>query len=291
MFDKATKKEYSLIMPITLGNDISKWQGDVDYNTFKNNAQFVIIKTTEGTNFVDPKFKRNQEEAHKTNILLGYYHFARPDLGNSAQAEADDFLEAIGDLRDGELLALDYECPNQTQAHVDWCRQWLDYVYSKTKVRAFIYLNQSQVKNFNWQNVVEGSYALWIAKYTYNPNDNTFDPSEFKTAAMQQWSNGQQVPGVSGGVDGNVFFGDLATLKKYGKPPAVVVPPPVQQPTVITDDNAVIRLGKIGDVEYGDKKLSEVKELVKSQQINVTALQSKVSEFDRIRELVKNLFS
>lgn len=275
---------------ITLGNDVASYQGDINYDVFKNNTQFVIAKATEGRGFTDPKFKRNQSEARRVGLLFGYYHFARPDLGNSPEAEAQYFLDVIGEIKEGELLALDYECPNQKQEHVDWCRKWLDYVYSKTKVRAFIYLNQSQIKNFNWQNVINGSYALWVAAYTGSPLVNTFITDEFKAAAMQQWTSGQNVPGISGRVDGNVFFGDLATLKKYGKPAAQPEPQPQPQPSQpISDENAVIKLGKIGDVEYGDKKLKEVKEIINNLQVNNSTLRGEVEKFNRLKDAVRNL--
>lgn len=124
-------------MAKTLGHDISKWQGDVNFDTYKKSgkSQFVIIKSSEGVGYTDTKFKRNQSEIRRVGILLGYYHFARPDLGNSAVAEADYFLKVIGKLNPNELIALDYECANQVQAHVDWCRQWLDHVYAKIRSR------------------------------------------------------------------------------------------------------------------------------------------------------------
>lgn len=244
-------------MTITLGNDIARYQGDVNYDVFKNNSQFVIVKASEGVGYTDLKFSRNQIEARRVGLLLGYYHFARPDLGNTPEAEADYFLKTIGALRDGELLCLDYECANQKQEHVDWCRKWLDRVYSATKVRPFIYLNQSQVKSFNWQTVVDGNFALWIAAYTKDPYKNDFATGAFKTAAMQQWTNAQSVPGISGNVDGNVFFGDLATLKKYGYKTPVAQPP---QETVITDENTLIKIGNLDGVDVGNWRLKDIRQ-------------------------------
>lgn len=211
-------------MTITLGNDISKYQGDINYDIFKNNTQFVLIKATEGNGYTDPKLNRNQSEARRVGLLLGYYHFARPDLGNTPEAEANFFLSKIGELKENELLALDYECANQKQSDVSWCKKFLDVVFEKTKVRPFIYLNQAQIKNFDWNEVIGGSYGLWVACYTYDPNKNTFVVGEFKSAAIQQWSNKQTVPGISGGVDGNVFFGTLETLKKYGYHTPIILP-------------------------------------------------------------------
>lgn len=213
---------------ITLGNDISKWQGDVNYDVYKNNTQFSIIKASEGNGYTDPKFSRNKSESRRTGIPLGYYHFARPDLGNAPEVEAQFFLNVCGDLKDGELLVLDYECSGQRQEWVDWCKKWLDYVYSKTNCKPLIYLNQSQLRQWNWATVVAAGYGLWVAAYTYDPYKNDFYKGQWQFAAMQQWTNKQVVPGINGGVDGNVFFGDLATLKKYGyKSPT---PPPPTDP-------------------------------------------------------------
>lgn len=207
-----------------VGNDVSGFQGDINFDTYKNNSNFIIVKVTEGNGFTDPKFKRNQTEARRVGLPLGYYAFARPDLGNPPEAEAQWFLTQCGDLREGEVLVLDYEPNGQVQAWVDWCKKWLDYVFSKTQCRPLIYLNQSQVKTFNWQTVVDAGYGLWIAAYTGSPTNNTYNKGQWAFAAMQQWTSSQQVPGISGNVDGDVFFGDVATFKKYGYKNSVAPP-------------------------------------------------------------------
>lgn len=200
------------------GIDISKWQGDINFGDVKskNNIDFVVIKATEGNGLTDPKFLKNQLNARNSGLLCGYYHYARPDLNNTPEAEADYFLSALGELENGEFLALDYECTNQKQSDISWCKRFLDRVLAKTSVRPFVYLNQSQIKNFDWSEVVGGSYALWVASYTYDPNKNDFNIGEFPSAAMQQFSNKESIQGISGNVDGDVFFGNLDTLKKYG---------------------------------------------------------------------------
>lgn len=227
-------------MPNSLGNDISKWQGDVDFNTFSKNSLFVICKATEGTGYIDPKLARNRDEARRTGMGLGFYHFARPDLNANAEDEANYFLKAIGVLKEGEILILDYEPSTvgkpEMQPHVNWCKKWLDYIKSKTGVAPLMYLNQSQVKKLDWKIVVDAGYGLWIAAYTYDPNNNNFNKGQWPFAAMQQWTNQQRVPGVTGNVDGNVFFGDMATFKKYGYKPQ---PNPTPTPSPITDQTII----------------------------------------------------
>lgn len=220
-------------MAKTLGHDISKWQGDVNFDQFKDVSKFVILKASEGNGFTDPKFYRNQSEARRVGMGLGYYHFARPDLGNTPEAEAAWFLKVIGEIKKGEVLVLDYE-PAWNGDAVGWCKKWLDYVTLRTNVKCLIYLNQSQVKNINWKPVSDAGYGLWIAAYTYSPDKNDFAQGSWEFAAMQQWSNKDHPAGISGDVDANVFFGDLTTFKKYGYQGGTTPPTP-EKPVVEVD--------------------------------------------------------
>jgi lysozyme len=217
-----------------VGNDISVFQGDINYDTLKSNANFVISKASEGTGFTDPKFGRNQSEARRVSLPLGYYHFARPDLGNDAAHEADWFLKVIGEIREGEVLCLDFEV-TYTDC-VNWCKNWLDRVKFMTNgCKPLIYLNQSQLHEFNWQPIVDAGYALWIAAYV---DDTNFFTGNWPSAALQQWTSGQQVPGISGNCDGDRFFGDLNAFKAYGFHKPVPVPPtPPPVPPIPPPDN------------------------------------------------------
>lgn len=202
-----------------VGNDIASFQGDINYDIYKNNTNFVIMKATEGVGFKDPKLTRNQSEARRLGIPLGYYHFAKPDLGNAPEKEAQWFLDQIGELREGEVLVLDYEV-SKVQAQVAWCKAWLDYVFSKTGVRPLIYMSESYVTGLNWKIVSDAGYGLWIAKYLFNPTpDANYNTGVWPFAAIYQWSSSQHVPGIlngTGNVDANVFYGDQETFKKYG---------------------------------------------------------------------------
>lgn len=211
---------------LIVGNDISKWQGDIDFNVYKNNSNFLIIKVSDGNGYVDPKFTRNQSECRRVGLPLGYYHFARPDLGNSPEVEAEFFLKTIGELRENEFLCLDYEPKSNPFPVVDWCKRFLDLVKSRTGCKPFIYLNKSQVRGYDWRPVAEEGYPLWLASY-----DGITIIGVWSFLAMHQWTSSQSVPGISGNVDGNWFMGDLKMLQEYGyhKP---VTPSSSQSPSL-----------------------------------------------------------
>lgn len=217
------------------GLDISNYQGNPNYDQLKIGASFVIIKTSEGTGFKDPTAARNQEEARRVGIGLGYYHFARPDLGNSPVAEADWFLGCIGDIQEGEVLTLDYEVSYQDP--VNWCKAFLDHLFSKTNGnKPLIYLNQSLIQGYNWQAVIDAGYGLWVASYDNDPSDVHFD-TKWPVVAMKQYTSSASFPGVSGNIDADVFYGDLNTFKAYGYKPDVTLPPPSSLPIPTLDDD------------------------------------------------------
>jgi GH25 family lysozyme M1 (1,4-beta-N-acetylmuramidase) len=272
---------------ISLGNDISRWQGDVNFDTFKNNSQFVIIKSSEGNGFTDPKFTRNQAESRRVGLPLGYYHFARPDLGNTPEVEADYFLKIIGSPVEGEVYVLDYEPASNPGDVVAWCKAFLDRVLEKTGTKPLIYLNQSQVKSFNWQPVIDAGFGLWIAAYTFDPNKNDVEIGKWPFAAIQQWTNKQSVPGISGNVDGNVFFGTIETFKKYGYKKPIVTPPEtppgdseeVKQlkatiASLTTDlDNANI------SIKSKDTRIGELEENIKQKDETIKQSTEKTKQF------------
>ena len=61
-------------MAVLRGIDISNWQRGFDLASTK--PDFVIVKATEGLNFVDKTCDGFVQDAIKLNIPFGYYHFA-----------------------------------------------------------------------------------------------------------------------------------------------------------------------------------------------------------------------
>ena len=156
------------------GADISNWQGVGAGDGY----DFVIIKATEGNGYTDPKCDQHYQRAKARGQLRGVYHFARPDLGNSAQAEADWFVGEIQGYIKDAILVLDWE---MSTWNVDWARAWLDRVYERTGVRPLIYMSASVISQYNWNSVADGDYGLWIAGYPAKydvKNPPTPDPDD-----------------------------------------------------------------------------------------------------------------
>ena len=70
------------------GIDVSQWQGYIDYKKVKEaGIEVVYIKSSEGTDFKDPYFETNYENAKRNNLKIGFYHFVR--ARNTAEAEEE----------------------------------------------------------------------------------------------------------------------------------------------------------------------------------------------------------
>ena len=222
-----------------VGNDISTYQGEVDFTTYKNNTNFLIAKATEGIGKIDDWYGNNRQQARDNAIPFGSYHFARPDLGNSAVDEAKYFCDVIdGDpIKEGEVLALDFEVAYSDP--VTWCLDWLNAVSEHYNgIKPLIYLNQSLVNAYDWTPVADAGYGLWLAAWSFDPNTFTGDPLHFPFIAVGQWTDKQTVPGITGEVDGDVFFGDVSQFKEYGYKAPQPVEPETVQAEVVPEESA-----------------------------------------------------
>src|SRR5918911_170431 len=91
------------------GVDVNGAKGAIDWHRVRAAGfEFALLKASEGRTFDDERFAFNRRAAKAAGLVVGAYHFARPD-NNSPQAEAAHFLRIARPQR-GELLpALDWE--------------------------------------------------------------------------------------------------------------------------------------------------------------------------------------
>lgn len=192
------------------GTDQSKWQS----NTVTE-GDFIICKATEGTSYVDPTCDAKYQLNKKAGKLLGVYHFARPDLGNSAESEATFFYNNIKGYLKEAVIVLDWE---KSVHNVSWAKAFLDKFFALSGIRPMIYMSASVVTGYNWSTVAP-YYGLWIAGYpakynVVNPprpgaNELPYKIGAWKFAAMWQYTSS------AGTLDRNIFYGDAKAWKAY----------------------------------------------------------------------------
>ncbi|WP_425384237.1 glycoside hydrolase family 25 protein [Wolbachia endosymbiont (group B) of Eupithecia inturbata] len=75
--------------------DLSHWQENVDFELAKENGIVgVIHKATQGTGYIDTKYKERRKEAEDLGLLWGSYHFG---VGEDGKDQANHlYLQGVG---------------------------------------------------------------------------------------------------------------------------------------------------------------------------------------------------
>ncbi len=86
-----------------IGADVSVYQGNIDFDVLATqNIKFVYIKATEGSIYQDVNFKTNWENANRSPLPCGAYHFFSYD--SAGKTQADNFIETVGELKNENLI-------------------------------------------------------------------------------------------------------------------------------------------------------------------------------------------
>lgn len=195
------------------GIDISKHNKNMKNVADLNKLDFVIMKASEGATYRDASLSYYMLHL-ESEMLKGFYHFARPENGNSAKSEASNFLSSCFKYIDGRsILALDVEAAALTYTNLDkWVIEWCEYVYNATGIKPMIYCSVSECHRF--KKAAKFSCGLWVAKWSIiKPSKTRLKPWEF--FAIWQDSNKYYFSGVR--CDHDKFNGTKEQYLKYCK--------------------------------------------------------------------------
>lgn len=207
-----------LAVPVTAsanmnGIDISNHQRGIDVDRVQG-LDFVIIKATEGRTYRNPDMSRTYRDARAEGLKTGLYHYAS---GGNAVAEAEHFVNTVGDRVGENILVLDYE-GTAVNNGVGWAMDFMDAVYNMTGVKPVIYMSRSVISRYDWTPAVNAGYKLWVAAYYrgYTPiygfvNDPPIYGSLGEYAndtVMYQYTSTGRLSGWGGNLDLDVFYGN-----------------------------------------------------------------------------------
>ena len=202
-----------------LGIDVSNWQGNIDWEQVKADGYtFAWAKSTEGMTYTDPMFVNNMENGLNANVVMGAYHFARPD-NNTPQEDAANFLNVASAYIGNGFMppVLDLENPYSGGQAVlltdmftseelsNWAQAWMVEVETQTGISPFIYINGNYA---NYLNSSLTEYGLWFAQ----PDENLNPPiniGSWEDWRFKQYSWWGAISGIQGDVDLNIFNGTL----------------------------------------------------------------------------------
>ena len=217
------------------GIDISSYQSGIDLTVVP--CDFVIIKATQGTGYINPDCDRAYQQAKRAGKLRGTYHYVG---GGNAVAEADYYINNItGYLRDG-LLAIDWEAEqNSAWGNEGYLEQLVRRVIERTGIKPLIY---SMASRYAQVAAVAKRLdcGLWIAEYAdMNPTGYQAHPwrEGAYACAIRQYASTGRLNGWGGDLDLNIAYMTRDQWAKYvnpgGKPapaPAPAKPAPAPKP-------------------------------------------------------------
>ena len=189
----------------SIGIDVSKWQGNIDFEKVKQaGCEFVIIKAAgsyiDGELYTDPRFFENIENALKNNLKVGVYFNSDANSVEMAKQEIDYTLNLIKDY-DIELgIAYDWE----NFADFNTYNISLHTLNEMSKV----FLDEAQNKGYKpilysskyyLENLWDKNYDIWVAQYADN---NTY---EGEYIMWQQCSDGR-IDGINAYVDIDIMY-------------------------------------------------------------------------------------
>jgi GH25 family lysozyme M1 (1,4-beta-N-acetylmuramidase) len=213
------------------GLDVYSGTGTVDWSMVASSGrQFVFIKATQGNYDTQSTFPTQWSGALAAHILRSPYHFFDGTIDGVVQA--DWFLAEVtsaGGLQVGDLPPmLDIECPtssdeSETEAGCEYTGDsgwvatttlqerildWLERVQQATGLTPIIYSYPSWFASVDLTTSALADYPLFIATY-----DTCADvPPPWTSAVFWQYSGTGTIPGVTGDVDEDRFFGSAAGL-------------------------------------------------------------------------------
>lgn len=237
MFDETTEelRKQCGLGPTVPGLDVSKYQGDVDFEKVRASGQrWVIIRSNDG-DYVDPMFVTNYKKAKQAGLVVGAYMFYRVKLehqrpGVQAGIMLQKLTEAGYDPKEDLPPTLDVEGASfnldlDRESIIKGVKATLDKLEARAGRKPIIYTNSAWEEHIGSSSF--GDYPLWAAMYYLNGSPESNCPKIAETGARTwtfwQHCKGERgagqcqrdVPGISGRPDQNVFNGTLEQFMAF----------------------------------------------------------------------------
>ena len=185
------------------GIDVSQWQEEIDFlDVINDRIEVVYIKSSEGSNFIDPYFETNYENAKAARLKVGFYHYVLSRNIEEAEREAEFFASVISNKEADCKLAMDFEnFGNLTIEEINQISEaFLKKVQDITGKEVVIYSDAYNARN-TFSKDLANKYPLWIAEYgVENPTETNWE-----NWIGFQYTDRGRIEGINGNVDRDEF--------------------------------------------------------------------------------------
>lgn len=188
-----------------IGIDVSKWQGEIDFEKVKSaGCEFVIIKAAgsyvDGEMYTDPRFVENIENALNNDLEVGVYFNSDASSVEMAKQEIDYILDLIKDYDIKLGIAYDWENFtdfNSYNISLHTLNEMADVFLTETKNKGYNPILYSS--KYYLENIWDKNYDIWVAQYS---DINTYGGDYIM---WQQCSDGR-IDGINAYVDIDIMY-------------------------------------------------------------------------------------
>ena len=194
----------------TLGIDVSKWNGSIDWSQVKNSGvSYVIIRcgyrgSSTGALIEDPKFRANISGATSAGLKVGVYFFTQAITDVEAVEEASMVISLIKGYNISCPVFLDVEAAHgradgiSVATRTAVCKSFCATI-KNAGYTAGIYANKTWLNSYIDAPSLTG-YKIWLAQYAATP---TYTRTRYD---MWQYTSSGSIAGISGRVDMNISY-------------------------------------------------------------------------------------
>ena len=180
------------------GLDVSHHQIRINWKKGDKKYKFIIMKATEGKDFLDSDFLYNWNNARLNGFTVGAYHFF--SMLSSGVAQADYYISMVPDLDKALPPVIDLEIPLKYPKNIvlNELKDMIEKLEKHYKKKVIIYVTYHTYNAY-----IKGEFPenkLWIRDIKFIP-----ELAENDRWVIWQVSNRGRVTGIPGFTDKNVL--------------------------------------------------------------------------------------
>lgn len=192
------------------GVDVSKWQGDINWQSVKQDGiQFAFVRLGYTVNYqnLDPYYEKNMREAKAAGIPVGVYYYSKATTVETAIKEAQFTIDHMSGYLVSYPVVIDIEDAVQQNLGKDKLAEIIKAFCNEIRAAGYtpmLYTNENWYRNYINMNALSGE-EFWIARYNYY----------YDTAiprGIWQSSSESRVNGISGNVDIDFGYKDYTKI-------------------------------------------------------------------------------
>lgn len=192
----------------SLGIDVSKWQGVIDFKKVKESGcEFVIIRIghqdgRNGQYIIDPYFEENYKNALKNNLNVGVYFYSYADSNEEAKKQAEWIVKTLNGRKLDLPIVYDWESfssfnsYNLSSHSFNEVANTFFNIIVENNYEPMLYGSKNYLEKI-WDTDIP--YKIWLAHYT---NKTNYEGNYY---IWQMCSDGK-IDGINGYVDIDILY-------------------------------------------------------------------------------------